>query len=348
MGRFSEIMLLLAAGAAFGPQGVGVLSADVLSFLDPAMPVALVGLGLLVGISFGARRPRDRRLVAAAAAEGTMTMLAVAAGMLAVAPLWATAVDLPYWFLVVVLGICAAPSAAASLRPSGEPHSTAERVGDLDALLPIVLSGGALALLREPSPLAALLLVGQACGVALVIVVAAWLLLSTSSSETEQRVFTGALLLLLGGAADYLALSALLSGLIAGLFLDLAGGPARDAVRRDVLQFERPLVVLVLIVTGARLELGPASVGLGVSYLLFRTAAKLAGAWTAKRIAGDAAPGGDLGLALLSPGIVGIAFALNVLRAAGADAAPLLAVVTVGAIGSGAIAALAGQRERAE
>jgi hypothetical protein len=56
-------------------------------------------------------------------------------------------------------------------------------------------------------------------------------------------------------------------------------------------------------------------------------------------MAGPATPR-DLGLALLSPGILGIAFALNVLRAVGPEAAPVLAVVAFGAIGSDVIGAL--------
>jgi hypothetical protein len=112
-----------------------------------------------------------------------------------------------------------------------------------------------------------------------------------------------------------------------------------------VLQFQRPLIVLVLIVTGARMSLPLPWFGIAIAYVLFRMAGKLLGAWAATRVARDAAPG-EIGLSLLSPGIVGIAFALNVLRAAGDDAAaPLLAVVTIGTLGSDALAALTSPRE---
>lgn len=340
-------ILLLVMGVVLGPDGIDLLSSEALSFVDPAMPVALVALGILVGLGFGIHRSRERRLLAAATTEAGVTTAAVAAGMLILVPLWTGSTPVPSWFLALVLGICAAPSAAASFRPAGEPSAVAGRIGDLDALFPIALGGVALALLRAPSPADALLLALQACGVALVIVLAAWLLISRSGSETEQRVLTAALLLLLGGAADYLSLSALLSGLIAGLFLEWMGGPARDAVRRHVLQFQRPLLVLVLIVTGARVDLPPAWIGLGFAYLLLRTAAKLAGGWAARRMAGAGAPR-DLGMALLSPGILGIAFALNVLRAAGPDAALMLAVATVGAVGSDVLAVLVRPREAPE
>lgn len=340
-------LLVLLLGVALGPHGVGLLSPDVLSFLDPAMPVALVALGVLIGLGFSARRSGEGRLLAAASTEAALTTAVVAAGMLLVAPAWSASEGLPYWFLALVLGVCAASSSTVSSTRRDDPHSLVTRIGDLDDLLPIVLGGLALALLRETSPAAALVLAVQACAVALVIAVAGWLLLARSSSETEQRVFAIALLLLLGGVADYLSLSALLSGLIAGLFLAWIEGPARDYVRRDVLYVQHPLLVLVLIVTGARVGLPPTWLGLGAAYLFLRTAGKLAGGWMARRIAGAEAPR-DVGLSLLSPGILGIAFALNVLRAAGPDAAPALAVVAFGAIGSDVIALLVRPREDTE
>jgi hypothetical protein len=335
MRRLSDGMLLMIVGAALGPLGLNVLSQRTLSVIDPAMPVALVALGMLVGL--GAQLPRSGkgRFAAAATIETALTTAAVAGGVLLIGPEWGASTGMPFWLVALVLGICAAPSAAASLHASQDLQSPSRRVGDVDGLLSIALGGAALALLREQSPADAWPVLLQACGVAIVIVLAAWLLIRTSSSETEQRVFTAALLLLLGGAADYLSLSALLSGLIGGAFLQIIGGPVRDSVRRDVLHFQRPLLVLVLIVSGARLELQTPWLGLGVIYLLIRTAAKLAGGWAAGRVVGPV-PSGNL--SLLAPGILGIAFALNVVRAAGPDAGPILAAAAVGAIGSDVIA----------
>ncbi|HEY5617198.1 MAG TPA: hypothetical protein VIK60_04595 [Vicinamibacterales bacterium] len=337
MRRLSEGMLLLIVGTCLGPLGLNILSANALSILDPAMPVALVALGMLVGLGALVQRSGEGRLAAAATVETIVTTAAVSAGVLLIGPIWGASTQLPFWIVALVLGICAAPSAAASLQAPHDSRSVAKRVGDVDGLLSIALGGAALALVRERSTVEALPVLLQACGVSVVIVLAAWLLIRASSSETEQRVFTAALLLLLGGAADYLSLSALLSGLIGGLFLRLVGGPASDSVRRDVLHFQRPLLVLVLIVSGARLELDAPWLGLGVIYLLVRTAAKLAGGWAAGHVVGPATPG-SLGMSLLAPGILGVAFALNVVRAAGSDAGPMLAVAAVGAIGSDVIA----------
>ena len=337
MRRLSDGMLLMIVGAGLGPLGLNLLSQRTLSVIDPAMPVALVALGMLVGLGVEVQRPREGRFAGAALIETALTTATVAAAVLLIAPVWGST-RLPFWLVALVLGICAAPSAAASLQASQELKSPARRIGDMDGLLSIALGGAALALLREQSsPADAVPVLLQACAVAVVIVLAAWLLIRASSSETEQRVFTAALLLLLGGAADYLSLSALLSGLIGGVFLRIIGGPAPDSVRREVLHFQRPLLVLVLIVSGARLELQTPWLVLGVIYLLIRTAAKLVGGWAAGRVVGPL-PSGNLGMSLLAPGILGIAFALNVVRAAGPEAGPILTVAAVGAIGSDVIA----------
>jgi hypothetical protein len=362
MSRFPEAVVLLLVGAILGPDGLGLLSTQVLVFVDPALPVALVALGALVGL--GAVREADRpssavlsgrfatrpaqgrrewRLLAAAATEAAVTAALVTAVMLLAGPVWGGASPASPWFVALAIGICAAPSAAAVRRDPGE-RVIADRIIDLDALLPIVLGGIALAGLRAASAPEAMLLALQACGVALVIVAAAWLLISRSSSGTEQRVLTAALLLLLGGAADYLSLSALLTGLVAGLFLERVGGPARDAISGDIVQFQRPLLALVLLVTGARIDLPLPWVGLGLTFVVIRTAAKLVGGWVATRVAGGSAPR-DLGMALVSPGVFGVAFALNALRAAGSDGAIVLAVAAIGVAGSELLAALVRPRE---
>jgi hypothetical protein len=94
----------------------------------------------------------------------------------------------------------------------------------------------------------------------------------------------------------------------------------------------------VLLVAGARADLSPATLALGVGYVALRAAGQLAAASVARRVVGMNAPR-DLGLHLLSPGVFGVGFALNAV-AVGVDASMLLTVVVAGTIGSELFAVL--------
>lgn len=337
-------LVLLVVGAALGPHGISVLSPGVLAFLEPAIPVALAALGVLVGLGVSFGRPREHPLLAAASLEAGLTVAIVAAGTWVVSPAWAASLSAPAWVLACALGTCAATS---STVPSADPEGRRGlmmRIGDLDDVLPIVLGGVVLALMHEDSPPAAISLAVQAAIVALVIALAGWLLVARAASETEERVFIVAILLLLGGAAEYLALSALLGGLIAGGFWEYVGGTVRESIRRDVGHLQHPLMVLVLLVAGARVDLTPNLLALAVLYVLLRTVAKAAGEWLAGRILHHE-PRPRISFLLISPGIVGVALALNISRAGGPDATAVLAVAASGALGSEFLALLMRRRE---
>jgi hypothetical protein len=105
--------------------------------------------------------------------------------------------------------------------------------------------------------------------------------------------------------------------------------------------------VLVLLVAGARADLSPVILGLGVGYVVLRVAGQLIAATVARQVGGMNAPR-DLGLHLLPPGVFGVGFALNGLSVLGADGSILLAVVVVGTIGSELVAALWPPRSASE
>ena len=180
---------------------------------------------------------------------------------------------------------------------------------------------------------------------ALVVAGAGWLLLNDTTSETEQRVFAVAALLLVGGVADYLSLSALLSGVLAGAFWQVTGGAARDAIERDIGYMQHPLVVILLLVAGAQVVFSVDAAAIAVAYVLFRTAGKLLGGWLATTVARVSVPG--TGLFLISPGIFGVAFAMNAVRAFGSDISPLVTIVVIGTVGSQLVSAF-GQRRGEE
>jgi hypothetical protein len=191
--------------------------------------------------------------------------------------------------------------------------------------------------LRVGSLADAAALVAQASAVTLALAAAAWLLLTQAPSETEERVFAVSGLLLVGGVAAALSLSALFGGLIAGLLWRYAGRQPRATIRRDVLLVQHPLLVLVLLVAGARADLSSWTLALGLGYGALRVAGQLAAGAIARRVRAVNGPG-DLGLHLLPPGVFGVALALDAGAVVGADASLLLAAVVVGTIASELVA----------
>ena len=103
-------------------------------------------------------------------------------------------------------------------------------------------------------------------------------------------MFSIAALLLIGGIADYLSLSALVGGLLAGLFWGYVGGVARDCIERDVRYLRHPLVVLMLLTAGAKTTFSGWILILTVAYLLLRIAGKLLGGWLTRQVPGVAIP----------------------------------------------------------
>ena len=236
-----------------------------------------------------------------------------------------------------LLGLCAASSLAVPGDTSGDPPSAQARFVAVGVVTSIILGGILLGMLHQGRALPGVLFVVQALAITLLVAGAAWLLLTGAVSATEERVFALAAALLIGGIADYLALSALLGGVAAGAFWQLAGGSPRDSLRRDGLYVQHSLLVLVLVVAGARTELSLAAIALAAVYLALRT---VAGLLLAGRITG-AGDQGALRLRLLSPGVFGVAFAYGCTRAGVPAASILLSTVVLGSIGSELVAELA-------
>jgi hypothetical protein len=328
---------LLLVGMAMGPRGISLLSPGVLSLLDPAMPVALAVLGALVGLSVDVRGGGSGSPLMAAVVESGLTLAIVAAGVALLAPTLWPSPTAPLWMLATSLGLCAATSLAVPSGDPIEPRASDRRILELDVLAPIVIGGLLVGTIPHGATLAGLALVGQAIVIAVLVAASAWLLLARAASDTEQRVFAFAAMLLVGGAADYLSLSTLLSGLVAGSFWRLAGGPAEASLRRDARYVQHSLLVLVLVVAGARADFTGTVIAVAAMYVFLRTAGKLLGGWAAPHLA--ATEGGrGLGPRLLSPGVFGVALALNLLRSGLPDATTLLSIVVLGTVGAELVA----------
>jgi hypothetical protein len=324
------VLLFIPLGTLLGGRVSGVISTNALAHLDIVISVALATLGVFIGIAVGREGRQATRLLAASTIEAGITIVVVSAAVLVLLSSWAIPLELPFLLVALALGVCASASAAPSVDVGDAAvRHIAARVADLDDVMPIILGGFVLSLSAgaTESPLAATALT---IGLGLAIGLCGWLLVERSGGA-ERGVFVLGALALLAGAPAYLGLSPLLAGMAAGFFWVIAPGQCDVVVARELRKVQHPLIVLVLMIAGAGLVPSVAGVWLFAPYVVFRFAGKVVGGWTASRLTGGVAPS-DLGALLISPGVIGIAFALNLSQVAGPAAAPLVFAATVGAI----------------
>ncbi len=332
---------LLLLGILFGPHGLYILTPQALAAIDPALPVALATLGAIVGLMPAMQGHVIRALGSAALAGGftvTVVALSFAAGAVATGQQSRTSL----WVLPLTLGVAAASSLIMPVRRRTEPLSWTGVAIEAETFMSLMTGALLLAVVRYSVLLPALVWLVQVLAVVLVLALAGWLLARRSEGQSEQRVFAVATLLLIGGAADYLAMSALAAGLAAGVLWTLCGGPARDRLQRDLLYALHPFTALVLVVAGARVEPTTLTVGLALAYACLRLVARI----------GVSALGAQLNpqkaarrLPLIEPGVFGVAFALSAFRALGPDMSLLVSVVVIGTIVSEVVALMLPARE---
>lgn len=332
----APVMVFIPLGVLLSPNVTGVLSANALAHLDVVVSIALATLGVFIGIAAGREGRGTNRLFFASTVEAATTIVVVMAAVLVLLRYWLLPVDMSHLLIALALGVCASASAAPSVEiGDARRRHVATRVADLDDVMPILLGGVVLALASgggRPPLLAAALTIGLGLSIG----VCGWLLVERSEGA-ERAVFVLGALALLGGAPAYLGLSPLLAGMSAGFLWVVAPGHCDVIIARELRRVQHPLIVLVLIISGAGLALSTAGVWLFAPYVIFRFAGKVLGGWTASRLAPGVTPS-DLGAYLMSPGVIGVAFALNLHQVVGETAAPVVFAATVGAMACEALA----------
>lgn len=338
---------LLVAGMILGPEGLAVLSSSALAAVDPAIPVALAALGILIGLEAGGGGTDGHPGSGLGTAHALFTAAVVASGLFGALTLEPTTEATP-WLFAILCGVCAASSLTLPGRSLPEPRRQTDALVEAEVVMAIVAGAAVLAFARRDSAAGAALLLAQIVGVVAVLAAAGWLLTRRTSSTTERRVFVMAALLLVGGAADFLASSPLFGGICAGLLWQRLGGNSREVLHGETLYVQHPLVVLVLLVAGARTQTTPVVLSLTAAYLVLRTVARYAGGTAIQRV--RPATSRTLRLELVAPGVFGVAFALNAARAVAPDAGggpSVLSVVVLGTLLSDVVARLAASREAA-
>jgi hypothetical protein len=334
----APVMVFLPLGIVAGPGGANFISLQTLSHLDVVISIVLATLGVFIGIAVSTQRGAIGRLMTASTIEAAITILIVGGATYVLLHAWDMPARVPYVLIALVLGLCASASAAPAVGDGDNPaRRIAARVADLDDVLPILLGGVALAMIGT-SGMSAVTGVTLSIGLGLAIAVSGWLLFERTEGA-ERDVFVLGTLALLGGSAAYLGTSPLLVGLSAGWMWARSPGQTEQVVATHLRKVQHPLVVLLLITAGASLQTTMAGIWLFAPYVVFRTAGKLAGGWMASRLAAGIAPS-DLGAYLIPPGVIGIAFALNVLQVSPEAAGPIVFAVSAGAIVSELLAVI--------
>lgn len=332
----APVVIFLPLGIVLGPSGADIISVTALQHLDVVISIGLAALGVFIGIAVGTARAAGGRLMTAATIEAAITILTVACASYALMRAWQMPSPVPSALIALALGVCASASAAPA-HGDGADRATqvAARVADLDDVLPILVGAGVLALIG-PAGTPALAGVGFSIGLGLAIAITGWLLFERAEGA-ERDVFVLGSLALLGGSAAYLATSPLLAGLAGGWMWARTPGQTEKVVATQMRKVQHPLVVLLLIIAGASLHVTLAGIWLFAPYVVFRTAGKLLGGWIASRVASEVAPS-DLGAYLIPPGVIGIAFGLNILQVAPDAAGPIVFAVSAGALVSEVLA----------
>jgi hypothetical protein len=333
----APIVLYVPLGILLGPAGTGILSLRVLGHLDAVISIALATLGMFIGMAAATQGGERKRLLVASTAEAAVTMVVVAGTIFFLLGTWAIPLVLDPGVVALALGVSAAASAAPPVTAGDEQaRRIAARVADLDDVLPI-LAGAVVVASLSAVGMPAVLGVLAPLGIGLALAAAGWLLFEHSEGA-ERGVYVLGTIALLGGCAAYLSVSPLLAGLAAGWFWALTSGQTDEVVRRELRKVQHPLILLLLIAAGASLEISTAGIWLFAPYVVFRVAGKLIGGWFASRMAPGVAPS-DLGAYLVSPGVIGIAFALN-LQQVTPGMGPLVFAVSLGAVASELVAVI--------
>lgn len=311
----------LALGAVFRQRSVGILTREVLHDLQPAFEFGLGWIGFVVGMSFDVRRldALPRRLGNVLALESLVPMLSTAAAcavaLLAIGVPWQEASFLRD---ALVFAACAAASAPVAIEALSEtmgerPARLVSAVTQLDEVVALAALGVTVIVFRPLTgssswvlPEAAWFLVTLGLGGILGIV--AYLLLRGATSPTESLALLLGSVALSAGMAEQLALPVPVVCAIAGALL--ANLPVADpaALHARLLEVERPLYLIFLVVVGA--EWNPwAWQGWVIApvFVLARVAGKMIAARWSKRTGPEGLPSArDLGLALLPQSAISI------------------------------------------
>lgn len=334
-------LLFIPLGAMLGPSGAGVLSREVLAHLSPIVSVSLVVLGIFIGLAIGRRRP-TRRLVVAAAIEAGVTMGVVSASVLYLLRTWGLDLDLSPMLVAIALGIVSSVSSAPASTQDAQ-GALAASIADFDDVLPVV-AGAVVLLFVHPRGMEAALALGIWTMVFAAIIAVAADLLFRSATQPERNAFLAGAIALVAGGAAFVGGAPLLAGFVTGMVWSRLHHSAA-AVAENFGRLQHPFMVAMLLIAGAVVDFSLLAVWLTVPVVLFRLAGKLLGASVSGRIVSSGATA-DLGAALIAPGLIGVAFALQLAQVTGSAGVAIASAAAIATVVNEVLGALVAPEPR--
>ena len=337
--RIPRLTLLVLLGVAFGHLGLGLVPEAVNGWYEFLSTVALTMVAFLLGgsLSLKALRRRGRQILLISVAVAAVTLAAVAFGLVAF--------GVPAGLALVLAGLATATGPTTTqdvirqTGASGEFTETLRGVVAIDnalglvafsvmlAAVQIFAGGTAEAVLWNGVwEIAGALALGTAIGLP-----AAFLsgrLRPGAPTQAEAL----AIVFLCAGIADWLGVSLLLSGIVAGLVVvNLA--EHHEQTFLEVEEIRWPVLILFFFLAGATLQLQAIVTVMPIlfAFVALRSLGRLIGGWIGTSLSGtDAATRHWMGIALLPQAGVAIGMALVAGETIPALASEALAV-TVGA-----------------
>jgi hypothetical protein len=320
-------LLFIPLGALLGPSGAGLIPRVVVTYLAPVVSASVVVLGIFIGLAVG-RRGAARRVVLAAGLEAALTMSVVSASVAFLLLTWGLVLDLSTAVVALALGIVASVSSAPA-APADDTTRLAASIADFDDVLP-VFAGALLLVFVHPLGIGTALTLGAWSVIFAAIIAFSADLLFRSATPGERGAFLAGAIALIAGGAAYVGGSLLLAGFVAGLVWSRLHRNITQ-IGQTFARLQHPMMVAMLLIAGAAIEPSQLVLWLTVPIVLFRLTGKLLGASAANRVVPSGATV-NLSAALVAPGVIGVAFALQLAQvtgSAGAAIASAAAIATV-------------------
>ena len=309
----------LVIGQLVGPAGLAVLTNQLLSLVDPFIPLALSTMGVWAGLHVNV--PRKGRDIGAAAVAAGIVFVVVAAGVRGVLSLVPGPEDSASSWIAIAVGLCAC-CAVPLLDDDGVGNETRH----LGLVLPVAAGSFVFAAAHVHAFPSAAFLLGASILASALIAVGGSLLTASWSTAAEHRVVGVAVVLLLGGIADLLSVVALTLGMCAGVIWRAQRSVTREALFPVLDSLDRVFVILICLVAGAQSRVTVAAVIGAIAYGLCLVAARVAARSRMSAISN---------LTFLLPSSpYGVALAVGLSRGDVPGSATILTVVVLATVGS--------------